>query len=133
MSIIRKLFCSFIVVVALCTISFYMIEPAAAATMDDPTVVLAPAPTTAPLVAPPLVKRTHKHGYIKACEPTRKLDGRKISLEYGKRGTDNPDGRTTIRAGHSKLIAVHRHNIFWISYDTHGRTTSGYVRHIHLP
>jgi hypothetical protein len=136
MSTTRKILTAVLLVFSFCFVSMYVIAPAQAATnstSDDPSVILGPAPTTTPLATAPTVKRAHKPGYIRACEPTRANGGRKTILEYGKRSLPNPDGRKTIRAGHCRLIAVHRHRIFWISYDKLGRVTgSGYVRHIHL-
>jgi hypothetical protein len=133
MSTTRKILSRVLLFVSVCVALQFAIGSAEAATSDDPGPILAPAPTTTPLCVAPTVKRAHKHGYIKVYEPTRAHGGCKTTLEYGKRGTDVPDGRKVIRAGHRRLIAVHRHKIFWISYDKLGRVTgSGYVRHIHL-
>lgn len=135
MSTTRKILTTLFTVLAVCFVSMYIIGPANATTTEDCTTnpCLGPPPTTEPLAAAPTVKRAHRHGYIRACEPTRANGGRKTILEYGKRGAPNPDGRTTIRAGHCKLIRVHRHKIFWISYDMRGRVTGhGTVRHIRL-
>jgi hypothetical protein len=131
MSTIKK----YMISLGVCTIMVLagLTVSASNAYADDPgTIILAPSPTTS--VAAPTVKRAHRHGYIKACEPSRSNGGRKIRLAYGSFQQPNPDGVTTVRAGHCRLIRVNRKNIDWVAYNarTGAIIAAGRVRHIHL-
>lgn len=133
---IRKVLTALVLVLGLFTVSFYTIGPAAAD--DNPPVVLGPAPTNPP-VAAPTVKKAHRHGYIKACEPTRAHHGRKIYLAYGSFKRPEPDGYTVLRPGHCKVFRVHhvygaKHRIDWAAsrFNNGAPVAAGHVWHIKL-
>ena len=142
MSTTRKILTTASLFISLCVVSQFTVSPAMAAdngTSDDPdVVVLGPAPTANP-VAAPTVKKAHRHGYIKACEPSRSHGGRKINLAYGSFKQPEPDGYKTIRAGHCKVFRVYhvygpRHRLDWVAFRASNGAivATGHVRHIHL-
>lgn len=133
MSTTRKILTILLIAASFCFVQMYVIGPAEAAASDEPNATLGPAPTNNP-VARPTVKRAHRHGYIKACEPSRANGGSKISFAYGTFKLPEPDGFKFVQPGQCKLIRVHRHTIDWVAFDarTGAIVASGHVRHIHL-